>query len=230
MTAAEERDVFWGFRDIALFVGLACIAAAAAVLAVKPFHIRSKGVEALTAQFLLYVLLFFGLLLLFKVQYDRPFWRSLGFGRARGFLWAVPAGAALAFGISLLGVAMHTPDLDTPMRQLLGDPAALALLAIFGSTLGPLFEEMAFRGFFQPLLVRSLGAAPGIAAAALPFGLLHLPQYGNSWRHGLLITLAGAAFGWTRHRTGSTFASTLMHAAYNSTFFLALFQESPRSW
>jgi membrane protease YdiL (CAAX protease family) len=67
--------------------------------------------------------------------------------------------------------------------------------------------------------------------AAVPFGLLHLQQYGNSWRHVLLITLAGAAFGWMRYRTGSTKAAVIMHAAYNGVFFvlLAVQQAAPRA-
>jgi len=56
-------------------------------------------------------------------------------------------------------------------------------------------EELIFRGFLQPLLVRSLGAPAGILATALPFGLLHFQEYGNSWRHVLLISLSGVAFG-----------------------------------
>jgi membrane protease YdiL (CAAX protease family) len=57
---------------------------------------------------------------------------------------------------------------------------------------------------------------------AIPFGLLHFSEYGNSWRHAVLISGAGAAFGWMRHRTKSTKASTLMHSAYNVLFFAAL--------
>ena len=64
--------------------------------------------------------------------------------------------------------------------------------------------------------------AGGILLAAIPFGLLHFPEYGNSWRHALLISGAGVAFGWMRQVTGSTKASTLMHAAYNALFFAAL--------
>ena len=70
--------------------------------------------------------------------------------------------------------------------------------------MAPVCEELMFRGFLQPLLVRSLGAAAGILATALPFGLLHFQEYGNSWRHVLLISLSGVAFGWMRHATGST--------------------------
>ena len=58
--------------------------------------------------------------------------------------------------------------------------------------------------------------------AAIPFGLLHYQEYGNSWRHVVLISLAGAAFGAVRQLTGSTKASTLMHASYNALFFIAL--------
>jgi membrane protease YdiL (CAAX protease family) len=94
------------------------------------------------------------------------------------------------------------------------------LVAVFGITVGPLCEELIFRGFLQPLFVRSFGAVAGILLTALAFGLLHLQEYGFSWRHVVLITMVGAALGWIRHRTGSTKASTIMHAAYNATFFL----------
>jgi membrane protease YdiL (CAAX protease family) len=102
------------------------------------------------------------------------------------------------------------------------DRMAMILVGIFGVTLGPLAEELIFRGFLQPLLVRSMGVVAGIVVAAVPFGLLHFSEYGNSWRHAVLISGAGAAFGWMRQRTGSTKASTLMHSAYNILFFAAL--------
>jgi len=38
----------------------------------------------------------------------------------------------------------------------------------------------------------------GVLAATIPFGLLHFQEYGNSWRHAVLIALAGASFGWMR--------------------------------
>jgi len=40
-----------------------------------------------------------------------------------------------------------------------------------------------------------------------------------------LISLAGAAFGWMRHATGSTNVSAIMHASYNALGFLALFAQ-----
>jgi len=70
-------------------------------------------------------------------------------------------------------------------------------------------------------LVRSVGAVPGVLLAAIPFGLLHYQEYGNSWRHVVIVAAAGAAFGWMRQATGSTKAAALMHASYNALFFVA---------
>ena len=131
-------------------------------------------------------------------------------------------GVGLAVAVMLLGVLIRTPRIESPLTELLKDPTSLVLLAIFGSIVAPVCEELVFRGFLQPLLVRSLGAAVGIAATALPFGLLHLQEYGNSWRHVLLISLSGVAFGWMRQVTGSTKAAAGMHSAYNAFQFALL--------
>jgi membrane protease YdiL (CAAX protease family) len=74
---------------------------------------------------------------------------------------------------------------------------------------------------------------PGIILTALPFALLHGPEYAWSWRHVLLIAVAGCAFGLIRYRTGSTASSAIAHAAYNSTFFAAMLvsgEDFPAKW
>lgn len=100
------------------------------------------------------------------------------------------------------------------------DRLSIALIGLFSSTLGPLCEELVFRGFFQPLLIRTFGVPLGILLCAVPFALLHGPQYHWSWQVVVLLTLAGATFGYTRLLTRSTAASTLVHATYNLTFFM----------
>lgn len=237
---ATEEDVFWTYQDVAIFLGLAFPSllggafVAKGLFSIFHLHLTHKALELLPAQFLGYALLFTALALLLKHQYRRPFWRSLH--------WTWPAippplittmGVALAFAIALLGAALKTPDTDNPMKELLADRSSLVAVMLFGVTLGPMCEELAFRGFMQPLFIRTFRTIPGIFLAAIAFGLLHLPQYGLSWRHGLLITLAGAAFGWMRWKTGSTLASTIMHAAYNLTLFLGFLasgKEVPKAW
>jgi uncharacterized protein len=226
----DEEDVFWGYRDIAIFLGVAipCLLGGAlivkAIFAALPVPDPGTAVKSLVAQFLGYGLLFAALRALLHFEYERPFWRSLGWRWPRLPLGAVAVyGVGLAFGIGVLGALLKTPEAPGPMRELLENPTSLMLVALLGSTLGPLCEELAFRGFLQPALVKSLGPAAGILLSGAAFGLLHLPQYGNTWQHGLLITVAGAAFGLMRWLSRSTLAATVMHCAYNLTLFLGFF-------
>lgn len=223
-----ERYPFWGYSDVFLFAGLAIPAMLLGAVLVKAFffafglHPRVPVAELLPQQFLGYAFLFGALTLIFRVQYDRPLWSSLAWRPMRlPFSWVVISGLGTALLVGLISTPLGVPNTSNPMTELMSDRTSVILLAIFGITVGPLCEELAFRGFLQPLLVRSLGAVPGIIVAALPFGLLHYREYGYSWKHALLISGAGAAFGWMRHATGSTRASTVMHSAYNALFFFA---------
>ena len=237
----DGGEVFWGYRDLALFFGLAipCVLVAGPVIAKVVFAVlyintTHKALELLPGQFVGYALLYGALAFLFRVEYDRPFWSSLGWRWPRFRTPSIIAlGFVLAVSVAMLGGLLRTPEGPTPMEELLNDRASLLFVAIVSVTLGPMFEELAFRGLMQPLLIRSLGVAPGIFIAALGFGLLHVPEYGNHWQTGVLITLAGAGFGWMRQVSGSTLASTLMHSAYNLILFLGFFAEGskiPKSW
>jgi membrane protease YdiL (CAAX protease family) len=222
-----EREPFWNYYDLVVFAGTAipCILLGFGVVKLFFWLIGFKpandAILLLPAQAMGYLLLFCVLFLIFRV-YGRPFWRSLG--------WVTPgippfqvvgAGLGAAISVVVVGSLIQTPNAENEITKLMKDPISLGMMIVFGVTIAPLCEELAFRGFLQPLLVRSFGAIPGIVGAAIPFGLLHFREYGNSWRHALLISLAGAAFGWMRQATGSTLASTLMHSAYNALFFAA---------
>jgi hypothetical protein len=60
-----------------------------------------------------------------------------------------------------------------------------------------------------------MGPAWAIALTALPFGLIHLPQYGWAWGAALIIVLVGIVCGVVRAATRSVGASFLVHAGYN---------------
>ena len=227
--APPERGPFWSYGDLMIFAGLAipCMllgfGLVKAAFWVLQLHPAVKTWELLGAQFAFYGLLFGTLVALFRLQYDRPFWRSLGWVATPLPLYSlVTSGVGLAMAVLLLGSLIRTPRTENPLTALLRDPTSLVLLAIFGTIVAPVCEELIFRGFLQPLLVRSLGAPAGILATALPFGLLHFQEYGNSWRHVLLISLSGVAFGLMRHATGSTKAAAVMHSSYNAFQFVLL--------
>ena len=224
-----ERDPFWSYADLLIFAGLAipCMLLGYGVVKaafwILHLHPAVKTWELVAAQFAGYALLFAVLMALFRMEYDRPFWRSLGWVKMRlPFYSVVTGGVGLAMAVLLLGALLRTPRTENPLTELLKNPTSLILVAIFGSIVAPVCEELVFRGFLQPLLVRSWGAVAGILSAALLFGLLHFQEYGNSWRHVLLISVSGAAFGWMRQATGSTKAAAGMHSAYNAFQFVLL--------
>ena len=114
------------------------------------------------AQCLLYLFLLGTLALIFRRYYGRPFWLSLRWVSSDvSTAMAVGWGVAVAFSVMVISVLMKTPDIDSPMKTLLSDPTSVLLVALLGTTIGPVCEEIVFRGFLQPLVVRSLGVVPG---------------------------------------------------------------------
>ncbi len=214
------RYPFWSYHDLAVFIGLAIPSLAFSALAVGlAAPGAGRTARAIAVQFTAYAIWFLCLFALLRTRYREPFWRALAWVRPRrGLAASALLGPLLALALAYLGMALGTPDLDTPMKELMRDRDALLLFGFFAITLGPVCEELAFRGFLFPLLARSFGPAVGVVLAALPFGLLHGTQNAWIWQHVLVVTLAGAAFGWSRHWTGSTLAATVMHATYNLTF------------
>jgi membrane protease YdiL (CAAX protease family) len=230
LVQAPPRVPPWGWQDVALLIGLGVpcflIFEFLAALAARGFHMpptdAALGVMAQTAA---YVALFGLLASILRVVYDVPFWSSLGWSPSRISIWASAAmGPIIALGIAELGGLLRVPDVESPMKQILESKHGLVALAVFGITVAPLAEELLFRGFLQPLLVRSLGAVAGIGVTAFLFGCLHGAQ--NAWSMPIvaLITLAGVAFGVIRH-FGSTRSSVITHVAYNSTLFIALLSQ-----
>lgn len=227
-----ERDPFWGYADVLLVAGLAlpCMFLGVGVIwllkGVAHLHMR-PGIADVTAMLIGYALLFALMMLIFRIQYDRPFWRSLG------WTWSgVPIVECVLFGfgttiaVGVVAWLIHSPPTSGPLMDMLKDRSTLLVLAIFGTTVAPLAEELAFRGFLQPLLVRNLGAIGGVALAAALFGALHFTEYGDSWRSALLVAVAGAAFGTVRQWTGSTTAAAIMHASFNGLQFAWLIAAS----
>ena len=234
-----EKYPFWNYLDV-LAAGAVAVQLLLIVLLpiqllflIKGWNLAGKVVPLLLAQFLFYLLWFLFLYGWIRLRYGRPFWRSLAWVVPRQGLWSSFTWGLLTAGfvIGLGAVVGYFWPLrsQVPLLELLRDRVSMVLVGAFAVTLGPLCEELAFRGFLQPLLVRSLTAVPGILLTALLFASLHGSEYGWSWQHLLLITVAGVAFGWMRHRSGSTATSAAMHSAYNLAFFVvALAQRTPQ--
>jgi membrane protease YdiL (CAAX protease family) len=129
----------------------------------------------------------------------------------------------LALLAGLLGALLRTPQVDNPIVRLMRDPASIVVVGVFASTIGPLAEEIFFRGFLQPVATRSLGLWGGVGVTSLVFASMHGVEYHWRWQYLLIVFAASLAFGWIRHRRNSTGASTLVHAGYNLLFFIGYF-------
>src|SRR3979490_1718411 len=164
LTISGDDEVFWNYRDLALFLGLAapCLLGGAllAKVALLALFISTshKALELLPGQFIGYALLYMALAFIFHFEYERPFWRSLGWRWPEYRIPSIIAlGSALAFSVAMLGALLKTPEVPAPMKELLSDRASLLAVAVAGVTIGPLCEELAFRGFMQALFILSLG-------------------------------------------------------------------------
>jgi membrane protease YdiL (CAAX protease family) len=219
-----SREPFWDYADLFLFVLLALTSLAVSVFAALAFSKLGLSRRLLLAQILWYVLAFGALKALLLFRYQQPFWQSLGW-RPISFtaaVGAILAGPILVISIGLLQFVLRAPEIESPFEQMLGSPGSILLFGALAVIVGPVAEELAFRGFLMPLLIRSLGAAGGIILTGIIFGSAHGYEYQWSWQFMLLISVVGCVLGWAKYKTKSTFASALMHCAFNLTQFAAL--------
>lgn len=75
-------------------------------------------------------------------------------------------------------------------------------------------EEFLFRGLLQNLLAKvSKNEWAGWWTASILFGFSHIRNGGfPNWRYVVLASIAGLFYGWVWKKTGSIFASALLHA------------------
>ncbi len=219
---ANRRDYpFWTYEDLALFLGAALPSFLLAALLVRAAAFPSVAIKTLTFQSLVYALLLGTLYLVISWRYGKPFWRSLNWtGGFRGAWLCVVAGPALAIVSAVLAMILRAPAVPSPIESFISGRASLVIVMLFLTIFGPLFEELLFRGFLFPLVARSLGAWPGILLTAALFALLHGSQNHWTWQDLVVIGVAGTVFGYARYKTGSTAASTFVHAGYNLTLFV----------
>ena len=135
---------------------------------------------------------------------------SIGWGRHWTFFILA---SFIVFGcIAIpLGTGMHFIEFAPRFGEWKSLP--LLSLGILCFTAWP--EELLFRGLLQNMLSRASNSdLAGWWTASLLFGLSHITNGGfPNWRYVVLASIAGFFYGWTWRKTGSIFASALVHAA-----------------
>ncbi len=95
-------------------------------------------------------------------------------------------------------------------RLFQGPPVERVSLGLLASTLAPLCEEAAFRGFVQNALLARLRPAGAIVASAFLFAAMHLDPV-----RFVAVFALGLLFGWLTWRSGSIWPAVAAHVANN---------------
>ena len=170
-----------------------------------------------------YALLFFFLYVTLSLLRGHTFWECLGWRKIRPPAGELPrnpllyfaAGCGLSLFVAVVSSRMKTPE-NIPIEELFKYRHTALLFMAMAVLVAPLVEETLFRGYLYPLFARSFGVGFGIALTGLLFGLMHGAQLGWTWGLVGMLVFVGIVFTIVRARTGSVFASYMMHLGYNS--------------
>lgn len=189
--------------------------------------VLSKPQFAIGSMVLWYALIFLFLYVTLSVLRGFPFWRTLGWrkiarsdgGRPRSPWLFFLGGCGLSVAVFAVTAKMQ-PREDIPIEELFRYKNTALLFMAMAVLVAPLVEETVFRGYLYPLFAKYFGVATSVIVTGVLFGLMHGAQLGWTW--GLVFTLiaVGVIFTFVRARTGSVFASFLLHLGYNSMIAL----------
>ncbi len=191
-------------------------------------YLLSKPQFVLGSMVIWYALIFFFLYITLSVLRGHAFWECLGWRKIRSFNLGPPkgplffffSGAGLSLLVAVMSSRMKAPE-NTPVEELFKYRQTALLFIAMAVLIAPLVEETLFRGYLYPLFARSFGMWPGILLTGLLFGMMHGAQLGWTWSLVSVLVLVGIIFTIVRAKTGSVFASFMMHLGYNSLISIA---------
>jgi membrane protease YdiL (CAAX protease family) len=102
-------------------------------------------------------------------------------------------------------------------------PGLRVALALMVVSIGPLVEELLFRGALLSALLRRLPTGWAVAACVLLFGAVHLPGLHFQWYALPDLMLLALALCWLRLQSGSLWPAVLAHGVNNAVAMVALF-------
>ena len=191
-------------------------------------YLIGKPQFAIGSLLIWYATIFFFLYVTLSLLRGHRFWQTLGWRKLNPSHKEMPknplvyllAGCGLSLFVALLTANMKAPD-HTPMEELFKYRQTALLFVAMAVLVAPLVEETLFRGYLYPMFARSFGVGPSILLTGLLFGLMHGAQLGWTWSLVGMLTLVGIIFTLVRARTGTVFASFLMHLGYNALISIA---------
>ncbi len=155
-------------------------------------------------------------------------WEGLGFrsfDRDKFWMAVVAAagawGAVIVYGLLLTLVFGEGAAPEQDIEDLFDSRAVLPVVGIAVVLVAPLAEEVFFRGFVFPGLIRPVGVFGAILVSGLLFGMFHVTGADSA---GLVIpfTPIGMLFAWLYFKTGTLWTSIVSHLVFNLVSFILL--------
>ena len=145
--------------------------------------------------------------------------RAAVLGVAAG-VGAIVLSATLSLVLNFFGLPVEEQDW---VIDLLSEPKSLLAIAPWLVLIGPLAEEVFFRGYFFRFTAERAGLPTGLVLSSVMFAAIH----GNP--SGFLIYLGiGCIFAWVYHHTGRFVSALVAHATLNfSALIIALLVVTP---
>jgi uncharacterized protein len=192
---------------------------------------------------------------IFTHLWQQPFTQVLRWNFSvvrRRWIPLLAGGVVLSVSVQFLSNFLPIPK-TLPIDDFFRTPSDVWMVALFGTLLAPVCEELAFRGFLLPSLasawdwLRGLRnpAEGGLVAAdrdgrhdprwsisalvvsctitSIAFALVHADQLAHAWAPLAVLFGVSLVLCGVRLWTHSLAASTLIHATYNGTIFTILF-------
>jgi len=242
------------FFSLAFFFILVTLSMGVAIVS-RLLHVSTEvaakdhPVALLGAQAVGYIIALLVAAWLFARIWEKPFpqgleWNPLALQRR----WVIllPIGVVLSIVAQFALHFIPTPD-NAPVEALFTDARSAWATAGMAILLGPLMEEIAFRGFLLPALATAYDwlalertpaglqqwesstahtrAALVFAAviSSIPFALIHAAQISFAWGAVGVLYAVSLILSLVRIRTHSVACSTFVHAAYNLTIFAVIY-------
>ncbi|MDE1176080.1 MAG: CPBP family intramembrane metalloprotease [Edaphobacter sp.] len=162
--------------------------------------------------------------------------------------WYKLIGMGLVAGFAVQAISSLIPvPKSIPMDDFFRTSSDIWLVTAFGTLLGPVFEEITFRGFLFPAFAiaydwLSLPRTPAAhehwqkttaittasvifstILSSMLFALLHAEQLAHAWVALFVLFCVSVILTIVRIRTRSVACSALVHASYNASVFLTMF-------
>ena len=232
----DPPAALWGMGDVLkvviLFLFFQCLfsvfSEALQALSSEGSFDRRAGIVASTG--FMDILIFMFVLRFVTVKYGQPaealglslkkFWKNAATA-ACSYIAFLPLLAVIFLGVTAAAEFFKYAPPPEPIYELIFEEKRPFLIYIISGLivfLGPVFEEVFFRGFLYGALKKSFGISWAIFLSAGCFSLLHTNLMGF-----LPILALGVFLAYLREKTGSIVPSIIVHAVHNGAIALSMF-------